>query len=56
VVGDVVIEFAEERRALAFERYLKSGSGVAFARGICDSWGTSRLSAARRRLSAPTNG
>jgi predicted GIY-YIG superfamily endonuclease len=28
---DVVIEFADERRALAFERYLKSGSGVAFA-------------------------
>jgi putative endonuclease len=29
---DVVIEFADERRAIAFERYLKSGSGVAFAR------------------------
>ncbi len=28
---DVVIEFADERRAIAFERYLKSGSGVAFA-------------------------
>ena len=28
---DVVIEFADERRAVAFERYLKSGSGVAFA-------------------------
>ena len=28
---DVVIEFADERRAAAFERYLKSGSGVAFA-------------------------
>ena len=28
---DVVIEFADERRALVFERYLKSGSGVAFA-------------------------
>jgi putative endonuclease len=28
---DVVIEFADERRALTFERYLKSGSGVAFA-------------------------
>jgi hypothetical protein len=27
----VVIEFAEERRAVALERYLKSGSGVAFA-------------------------
>ena len=28
---DVVIEFGEERCAVAFERYLKSGSGVAFA-------------------------
>lgn len=28
---DVVIEFADERRAVAFERYLKSGSGVTFA-------------------------
>ena len=28
---DVVIEFADERCAVAFERYLKSGSGVAFA-------------------------
>jgi predicted GIY-YIG superfamily endonuclease len=28
---DVVVEFSDERRALAFERYLKSGSGVAFA-------------------------
>jgi predicted GIY-YIG superfamily endonuclease len=28
---DVVIEFADERRAIMFERYLKSGSGVAFA-------------------------
>ena len=28
---DVVMEFADERRAVAFERYLKSGSGVAFA-------------------------
>ena len=28
---DVVIEFADERRATAFERYLKSGSGCAFA-------------------------
>jgi putative endonuclease len=28
---DVVIEFADEHRAVAFERYLKSGSGVAFA-------------------------
>jgi len=29
---DVVVEFADERRALAFERYLKTGSGGAFAR------------------------
>lgn len=29
---DVVVEFTDERRALAFERYLKSGSGVAVAR------------------------
>ena len=29
---DVVVELADEGRALAFERYLKSGSGVAFAR------------------------
>jgi len=29
---DLVVEFTDERRALAFERYLKSGSGVAFAR------------------------
>ena len=28
---DVVVTFADERRALAFERYLKSGSGRAFA-------------------------
>ena len=28
---DVVIQFPDERRAIAFERYLKSGSGVAFA-------------------------
>jgi predicted GIY-YIG superfamily endonuclease len=29
---DVVVHFADERRALAFERYLKSGSGCAFAK------------------------
>ena len=28
----VAIEFAEEGRAVEFEQYLKSGSGVAFAR------------------------
>jgi len=28
---DLAIEFTDERRAAAFERYLKSGSGVAFA-------------------------
>ena len=29
---DVLIEFADERRAVAFARYLKSGSGGAFAK------------------------
>lgn len=29
---DIVVQFADERRALAFERYLKSGSGCAFAK------------------------
>jgi predicted GIY-YIG superfamily endonuclease len=29
---DVIIEFADESRAVKFERYLKSGSGVAFAK------------------------
>jgi hypothetical protein len=29
---DVLIQFSDERRAMAFERYLKSGSGVAFAK------------------------
>lgn len=29
---DVVVEFRDERRAIAFEKYLKSGSGGAFAR------------------------
>ena len=29
---DVVVEFADERRALEFERYLKSGSGCGFAK------------------------
>jgi predicted GIY-YIG superfamily endonuclease len=29
---DVAIAFGDERRAIAFERYLKSGSGVAFAK------------------------
>jgi predicted GIY-YIG superfamily endonuclease len=28
---DVVVEFADEWRAVAFEKYLKSGSGGAFA-------------------------
>jgi putative endonuclease len=28
----VVIEFSDEKRAIRFERYLKSGSGRAFAR------------------------
>ena len=34
---DVVVEFADERRAGAFERYLKSGSGCAFAKRHLDS-------------------
>jgi predicted GIY-YIG superfamily endonuclease len=29
---DVVVKFADETRALKFEKYLKSGSGVEFAR------------------------
>ena len=29
---DLVVEFADERRAIAFEKYLKSGSGCAFAK------------------------
>ena len=29
---DVIVEFADEPRAAAFERYLKSGSGTAFAK------------------------
>ena len=29
---DVIVEFADERRAVAFEKYLKSGSGHEFAR------------------------
>jgi predicted GIY-YIG superfamily endonuclease len=28
---DVVVEFTDEARAVAFEKYLKSGSGCAFA-------------------------
>jgi predicted GIY-YIG superfamily endonuclease len=30
--ADVIIEFSDEKRAIEFERYLKSGSGVAFAK------------------------
>lgn len=29
---DVLVQFTDERRALAFEKYLKSGSGAAFAK------------------------
>ena len=29
---NVIVEFSDERRAVAFERYLKSGSGNAFAK------------------------
>jgi predicted GIY-YIG superfamily endonuclease len=31
-VVDVVVKFADQARAVQFERYLKSGSGVEFAR------------------------
>jgi putative endonuclease len=31
-IVDVVVKFADEARALKFEKYLKSGSGVEFAR------------------------
>jgi putative endonuclease len=30
-VLDVIVEFTDEHRTVAFERYPKSGSGVAFA-------------------------
>jgi predicted GIY-YIG superfamily endonuclease len=33
---DVASEFSDERRALAFERYLKSGSGIVLANDTCD--------------------
>ena len=29
---DVLVEFSDERRAVALEKYLKSGSGCAFAK------------------------
>ena len=32
---DVIVQFADERRAVAFEHYLKSGSGAAFAKRPC---------------------
>jgi putative endonuclease len=28
---DLIVEFSDQRRAVAFEKYLKSGSGCAFA-------------------------
>ena len=31
-IVDVIIDFSDEHRAVAFERYLKSGSGGAFAK------------------------
>jgi putative endonuclease len=35
---DLIIECPDERRAVSFERYLKSGSGVAFAqRHLCET-------------------
>jgi hypothetical protein len=32
LIVDVILEFSDERRAVAFEKYLKSGSGSAFAK------------------------
>ena len=29
---DAIVKFSDERRAVAFEKYLKSGSGVEFAK------------------------
>jgi hypothetical protein len=38
---DVIVKCGDERRAPAFERYLKSGSGCAFAQRHCgDAFGT----------------
>jgi putative endonuclease len=37
---DVVIAFRDQSRALEFERYLKSGSGVAFSKRRLRSKGT----------------
>jgi len=33
---DLIVEFNDEKRAVAFEKYLKSGSGVAFAKRHSD--------------------
>jgi hypothetical protein len=45
---DVVIEFADEARAIAFEKDLKSGSGVVFrGRGAVISRRPSRIARTR---------
>ena len=46
---DVMLQFADERRAVAFERYLKSGSGNAFCRTALAL--TSRVPSDRTSLS-----
>jgi putative endonuclease len=43
----VSIEFADEQRALAFENYLKSGSGRAFAKASFQMNDTNETHAAR---------
>jgi predicted GIY-YIG superfamily endonuclease len=40
-IVDVSVEFADEHRAVAFERYLKSGSGVAPSRCAISDDGSS---------------
>ena len=46
---DVVIEFSDERRVLAFEHYLKSGSGVRSPIGICGKGLRSKSESPRSR-------
>ena len=46
----VVIEFAEECTAILFERYLKSGSGRAFASATLDEGPTRRFAVHLRTL------
>ena len=47
---NLVVEFAEDRRAVAFERYMKSGSGVAFVSGISDNASVSQIRHRPREL------